>query len=272
MVIRPKIVRKPTNIVLLNAVLLVVCFVFTGVGYADSTQKTTVHPIIKAEDSLPTTPGGTDNVLQANAPLRTDKAPGPRSRPEPEVLTPRRVQTNSTGLDPRPLDFSPSFWRPFLSLLAVLALIVLCAWLFRRFSPSSQHGRTNSAIEIIARSAISPKQSVCLIRLGRRLLLVGLSPNHMANLSAVDDPEEIALIMGEMEKQMPNSISKTFDKLFHRETQQYDDPFGRTEQTLQDDATEVLEYEQDEPRQWRNTRRELSSLLSKVKGLARLRS
>ena len=266
MVIRPKIVRKPINIV-----LLIVCFVFTGVGYADSTQKTTVNPIIKAENSRPTSLGGTDNVLQANAPLRTDKASGPRSQSEPKVLTPRRDQTNSTGLDTRRLDFSPSFWRPFLSLLAVLALIVLCAWLFRRFFPGSQHGRTNSAIEIIARSAISPKQSVCLIRLGRRLLLVGLSPNHMANLSVVDDPEEIALIMGEMEKQMPNSISKTFDRLFHRETQQYDDPFGRTEQALRDGDTEVLEYEQDEPRQWRHTCHELSSLLSKVKGLARLR-
>ena len=266
MVIRPKIVRKPINIG-----LLVVCFVFTGVGYADSTQKTAVNPITKAEDSLSASPGGTDNVLQANAPLRTDKAPGPRSQSESEVLTPRRDQTNSTGLDTRPLDFSPSFWRPFLSLLAVLALIVLCAWLFRRFFPGSQHGRTNSAIEIIARSAISPKQSVCLIRLGRRLLLVGLSPNHMANLSVVNDPEEIALIMGEMEKQMPNSISKTFDKLFHRETQQYNDLPGRTEQSLRDGDTEVLEYEQDEPRQWRHTRHELSSLLSKVKGLARLR-
>jgi flagellar biosynthetic protein FliO len=266
MVIRPKIVRNPINIV-----LLVVCFVFTGVGYADSSKKTAVNPITKAEDSLPASPGGTDNVLQANAPLRTDKAPGLRSQSEPEVLTPRRDQTNSTGLDKRPLDFPPSFWRPFLSLLAVLALIVLCAWLFRRFFPGSQHGRTNSAIEIIARSAISPKQSVCLVRLGRRLLLVGLSPNHMANLSVVNDPEEIALIMGEMEKQMPNSISKTFDKLFHREARQYDDPLGRTEQSLQDGDTEVLEYEQDEPRQWRHTRHELSSLLSKVKGLARLR-
>jgi len=267
MVIRPKIVRKPINIV-----LLIVCFVFTGVGYADSTPKTTVNPIIKAENFRPISLGGTDNVLQANAPLRTDKASGPHSRPEPETLPRFRGQANSTGLNPRPLDFSPSFWRPFLSLLAVLALIVLCAWLFRRFFPGSQHGRTNSAIEIIARSAISPKQSVCLIRLGRRLLLVGLSPNHMANLSVVDDPEEIALIMGEMEKQMPNSISKTFDRLFHRETQQYDDLPGRTEQLLQDGDTEVLEYEQDEPRQWRNTRNELSSLLSKVKGLARLRS
>jgi len=267
MVTRQRIVRKPINVV-----LLVVCFVFTGVGYADSLQKTSINPITKAEDSRPTPPGRTDNILQANAPLHTDKAPSPRSKSEPISLSPLRDQTNRTGIDVSPLNFSPSFWRPFLSLLAVLVLIVFCAWLFRRFSPGSRRGKTNSAIEIIARSTISPKQSVCLVRLGRRLLLVGLSPNHMANLSMVDDPEEIALIMGEMEKQMPNSISKTFDRLFHREAQQYDYPPDQTEQTTRDGDTEVFEYDQEEPRQWQHARHELSSLLSRVKGLARLRS
>ena len=267
MVTRQRIVWKPINIV-----LLVVCFVFTGVGYADSLRNTTVNPITKVENSRPTTPAGTDNILQANAPLRTDKAPGPRSKSGPTTLVPLMGRTDSTGIDVDVLDFSPSFWRPFLSLLAVLVLIVLCAWLFRRFSPGSRRGKTSSAVEIIARSTISPKQSVCLVKLGRRLLLVGLSPNHMANLSAVDDPEEIAFIMGDLEKQLPNSISKTFDRLFRRETQQYDYPPDQIGQTPRDGDNEVFEYEQEEPRQWQHARDELSSLLSRVKGLTRLRS
>jgi len=168
-----------------------------------------------------------------------------------------------------------SLWRTMMSLIIVLTLIVICAYAFRRFALGSRSRRGSSVIEIIARQPIlgSPKQSLSLVKLGHRFLLVGMSPNHIAPLLTIDDPDEIAHIMGLLEKQSPGSITNTFDKLFHRESQDYVYPPGNSHDVVEDGDDQFYDDDGrpvDSP-QWSGERRELSSLLSKVKGLTRIR-
>jgi len=173
----------------------------------------------------------------------------------------KAVGANSEDNSTPPLD--PSFWKPLLSLFAVLALIILAAFLFRRFALG--HRRTGGAgpIEILARSTVSPRQSICLVKLPTRLLLVGVSPNHIASLASIEDPDEIAKIAGLLEKGSQHSVSNMFEGLFHRETNRYDS------QEAAPDDQQV--YEQDSNQQYYDTKTELSSLLDKVKGLAKLK-
>jgi flagellar biosynthetic protein FliO len=160
-----------------------------------------------------------------------------------------------------------STWWVFMSLSLVLALIAGTAYLLRRFLPGSQRVGRSSAIEILSRSVINPKQSLCLVRLGNKLLLVGLSPNHMSCLANIDEPEEIAQISGLLEKDSIHSISNTFGRLFHKESQGYDIDVDVDEKTAQSDRSP----EADEQGDWREAKSELSELVDKVKGLAKMK-
>ena len=156
-----------------------------------------------------------------------------------------------------------AIWRTVLSLVLVLVLIVGGSYWLRRFSPRGSPFRRAGGLEIIARNHINPKQSMCLVRVGSRLLLVGLSPNHMASLDVIDDPEEISQVLGHIETDRSGSISNTFGRLFHRESRQYP-PEEVDEEPMEMDS-------QDEERKpYLQVRGELAGLLNKVKGLRRL--
>ena len=158
------------------------------------------------------------------------------------------------------LSSSPSLFKAFTSLLVVLGLIVVFAYIFKRFALGSNRPGNSGAIEIIARTVVNPKQSLCLVKLGERLLLVGLSPNHIAALTNLDDPEEIVRIMGIVEQDSVHSVSNTFSRLFHREANIYDDHEI-------DEANESPHSKG----HWNDPGSELASLVDKVKGLTKLR-
>ena len=156
---------------------------------------------------------------------------------------------------------APSILRPMLALLAVLAAIMLLAYAFRRWVVKTPRHRHHPAIEILARSAIGPRQSLCLIKLGPQLVLVGISPNHLASLCTIEDPEDIAQIRGLVEKNAPHSVTNSFNKMFQQETRDYD-----PRETL----TETNEEQVAGPQGRAKEKSELSSLLDKVKGLTRI--
>jgi len=157
-----------------------------------------------------------------------------------------------------------SLGRVFVALLVVLGVIAAVAYGFRRFVLRSKAFGTGSVIKILARNSVTPRQSLCLVELGERLMLIGLSPNHIARLDVIDDPEEIARIMGRLEAGAGQSISNTFNNIFRRESREYD-AIGN----YYPDDNSDQDSDQDN-RQWYNARGELSSLLDKVKGLTRI--
>ena len=222
-----------------------------------------VHPDSESQTSSVKNPAADRTTTGANQTLDIEKQVV--GKPRTSNSSPETASTHkNTGLG------STSAWRPWLSLLVVLGLIGLCALLFRRLAFGGRAAHATPAVEILARSTVTPKHSVCLVKLGQRLLLVGISPNHMSSLLALDDPDEITHVMGQLEKRSPRSISNTFDRLFHRESGRYD--FDENDLEPHDgEDTQVYDYDRENPPQWNFARRELSSLLSKVKGLTRLR-
>ncbi|MCP4709398.1 MAG: hypothetical protein GY869_12295 [Planctomycetes bacterium] len=163
------------------------------------------------------------------------------------------TQNNNQGLSP---------WRTFGSLLIVLSLIIAVTYIFRRLALGGRGGLAPSGVEVLARNSINPKQSLCLVKLGPRVLLLGLSPNQMTALHTIEDPDEVAEVVGDLERSRPQSISNTFGKLLHRESQVYNEDGGeQNESNLTDDQSQ----------QWCQAKGELTSLLDKVKGLTRMR-
>ncbi len=152
-----------------------------------------------------------------------------------------------------------------IALISVLILIIFLAYLARKFIPGAKRASNNQSVEILSKTMIDSKQSLCLVRCGSRLLLVGLSPNHMAPLSVVDDSDEIAYILGQLESSENQSIKNSFNKLFHKESDKYDIPTSRKSGINKKRMSP-------ENAQVDMARNELNGLLEKVKGLTHLRN
>ena len=120
-----------------------------------------------------------------------------------------------------------------------------------------------AGIEVLARNSINPKQSLCLVKLGSRLVLLGVSPQQVSALETISEPEEIALVMGQLERHKPYSISNSFGKLLRRETKNYAGGKGAEENA------EPLTGPGHPA--WDQAKGELSTLLNKVKGLGRMK-
>lgn len=85
--------------------------------------------------------------------------------------------------------------RMWLPLAFVLIVIVALAWAARRLFPRMGRSGGEGAITVLSRCVLSPKQSLCLVRLGRRVVLVGLTPDRINTLAEITDADEAALLI-----------------------------------------------------------------------------
>lgn len=110
--------------------------------------------------------------------------------------TTRAVRRGDSGTDSdnRPIsrDNGLGGWTQTLAALAIVAGLLLGArFLLKRLAPATRVGRTG-AVEVLARTALSARQQVILVRLGGRLLLLGSSGDGLRTLCEIADPAEAA--------------------------------------------------------------------------------
>lgn len=113
--------------------------------------------------------------------------------------------------------------RSSLALGGVVGLIVLLAWGYRAVTGGSGLGlvgrtRRPGMIEIISRTALAPRQSLCLVRIGPRMVLVGLSGERISTLDKIDDAEVVAQLAGETLHRQRAASPRRFGKLLERES------------------------------------------------------
>ena len=81
---------------------------------------------------------------------------------------------------------------------------------------------SSGAIEVLSRTSLSGKQSLVLVRMGRRLLLLGVTGDEMNTLCVVEDPDQVATLVGEAAGGQPGSMTQMFARAFAEESQAYD--------------------------------------------------
>jgi flagellar biogenesis protein FliO len=112
--------------------------------------------------------------------------------------------------------------RVGLALVVVLVAIFLLRWLARQFVrvglPESK------PIKVLSRSVLSPKQQLLLLQVGKRLVVVGDSGGSMNPLCEINDPDEVALLIGQASEDRP--ITKSFGRIFKRAKEPFDEPVG----------------------------------------------
>jgi len=83
-------------------------------------------------------------------------------------------------------------WLQTLGALAVVVAVIFAVrMLLKRFAGSAPLARRAGAIEVLAQTRLAARQQLSLVRLGRRLVLLGSGPAGIRSLAEVTDPQEV---------------------------------------------------------------------------------
>ena len=118
------------------------------------------------------------------------------------------------------IDFSYHLRRVVLSLLFTIVMIGLTLKLFQRYLPAFGKGKVSSGsfLNILAREPMGPTQSLALVQVGPKVLLVGLCEQSMNTLCEFTQAELEALMPTEPvaeSVEMPSSQKMYGDVLRH---------------------------------------------------------
>jgi flagellar biogenesis protein FliO len=190
--------------------------------------------------SRPAEPESTTPAASADRPLEVDPARAAEIDASAEQVLARVGQTDDTASASATAGESTrsgadSWLRSGLSLLGVIGLILLLAWGYRLASrrgdllPLPGRNRRSYLIDVVARKPLTPKQSLALVRLGPRLVLVGVGPERVSTLDVIDDPKLAAQLLGEAARDQADSHAADFSRTLEEES--------RTFAVVDDDTT-----------------------------------
>lgn len=104
----------------------------------------------------------------------------------------------------------------------VIGLVLAARVMLRRWAGPGASVGGSPMVEVLARTSVGARQSVLLLRLGKRILIVGQSSAGLSPLGSVDDPDEVADVLTAHARSKPQSISQGFSHLMQRLNRDYD--------------------------------------------------
>jgi flagellar biogenesis protein FliO len=99
------------------------------------------------------------------------------------------------------------------SLAIVLGLFAALVWFSKRFAPSGAAALPQEAVELLGRTPLDGRQTMQLIRVGNRLLLVALSAGGATTLTEITDPLEVEHLAGLCRPGKSNSSTAAFSRV-----------------------------------------------------------
>ena len=169
--------------------------VATGFGSDPEGTPTPGHPAATA--AAPARPGSAAALL----PLGSGGSRGkPDSRPVPA----------------RPAGGLPAAVTVAGSLAVVLGLFLLVAWAMRRAAPRGSALLPSEVFEVLGRAPLAGRQQAHLLRCGRKLLLVSVTPAGVETLTEVTEPLEVDRLAGLCRQAQPHSATAAFRQIFQQ--------------------------------------------------------
>lgn len=146
---------------------------------------------------------------------------------EQRVVNRPAGRSSSRALAARSSSPDRSWTRTVGALAAVVGLIALLAWGYRAATLGGVRiggkPRRPGLIEVLSRTSLSPRQSLCLVRVGPRVILVGQSHDNLSTLDVIDDAGVAAGLAGEAMRDRPDSNVAEFQRCLDREAGNYID-------------------------------------------------
>lgn len=104
-----------------------------------------------------------------------------------------------------------------LDLLAALGLVIGLIFagrsVVRRMVPGGSAGRSNSAVQVLSRTTVAPRNHVLLLRVGGRVLIVGDSTAGLRTLGEMTEAEEVADLLSQVSSEKPGSVTAGFKQM-----------------------------------------------------------
>lgn len=163
-------------------------------------------------------------LLDPDSPAPAGEAATRATSPRPIA---RRANAPSVAAPASTTSPAGSGWlRTTASLAAVVALILLLAWGYRRtIGPlagvSLARGRNLGLIEVISRATLGPRHTLHLVRVGARLVLVGTAQDGVRTLDVITDPDQVSALLGQAAQQRAESATRSFAGLLEAESTRY---------------------------------------------------
>ncbi len=107
-----------------------------------------------------------------------------------------RAHNEEKAREPGSPSPSLSPWTAVGALSVVVCLILILARIFRRHAPLFSQTLPAEALEVLGRRFLDQKQSIVLLRIGSRILVVGSSATGLQGIGELSDPIEVDLIAG----------------------------------------------------------------------------
>jgi flagellar biogenesis protein FliO len=168
--------------------------------FADEADSRPGRPAASAAPAARGTDDAVGRWLEQTVEPAAPRRPLQRNPSARQASLPRSRAGDGTVL----LDGGLGLMGPLVVVLGVIAAITVLArrWQSRRGVPGSSEG-----ITLLARQHLSTRQCLWLVRLGRRLVLLGVSPERIQPLVEVADADEAAAIVSSIESRRAGSFS-----------------------------------------------------------------
>jgi len=197
---------------------------------------------VRAADPPVSLHGQTATPSSARPVLADDPgAPGPQTRPadpvttvseaspatdDPLILAPRRKPPANAGPDNPTIRSSartPWYRNGLIAMGIVLASIFAVVLAVRRYVPAARTG-AGGFMKVVTRTYLSPKQSVALLQVGRRHVLIGITPDRLTNLGHIEDPQESFDLRVQTAPSTPPREDVSFDTHLENQAAKYVEP------------------------------------------------
>jgi flagellar biogenesis protein FliO len=131
---------------------------------------------------------------------------------EPPASTATSQTAASSPLESKPLAHGDhgiaagdlwSWVRPLAALAIVVAVILLLRAVLKRLGRTGRIALGGQVVQVLVRSRLSSRCELCLVRWGKRLLLIGLGPTGPVALGEMSDPQEASAVLAELELKKP---------------------------------------------------------------------
>lgn len=155
-----------------------------------------------------------DNTENAPAPASLSGTRMFESQPIAFPDAQRRVRAEGEDGGRRQVTM-PSIWPALLSVLAVCGLFCAALYLMKKYMPGHRQLFNHPAIEVLGRTHLDQKRFVSLVRVGKRVVVVGVSPDDMRPLSEITDEAEVTEILDQARPKTEAGLS-LFQKLFKK--------------------------------------------------------
>ena len=163
-------------------------------------------PTVARQNPLEVAP---DRKPNADAALPLSPPGSSKSSPQRPANPPRAGRTLTTAVG---------------SLGLVLAVFSVFVWFTRRSAPRGLGPLPIEVVESLGRAPLAGRQQIQLVRVGRKLILLAVTPGEARTLTEITDPVEVDRLAGLCQQNRPGSITATFRQVL---AQSATDPASR---------------------------------------------